>query len=88
MTRLLLPRDLYLLESTRVNVIMETSYEIDSCVRGFHVYKESWNLGLVPCSKPGALLCESFEKCLEPLVAIVGPFSAAYRPIRALSSAV
>ena len=41
MARLFLSRDLYLLEPTRVNIIMET-YEIDSCVRGFHVYKESW----------------------------------------------
>ena len=45
LARLLLSRDLYLLEPTRVNVIMETLYEIDNCVRGFHVYKESWNLG-------------------------------------------
>ena len=30
-------RDLYLIEPTHINVIMGT-YEIDSCIRGFHVY--------------------------------------------------
>ena len=56
-----------------VNVILETPYEIDSYVRGFHAYKESWNLGLTPCSETlsGGLLHKSFKKYLG---ALLSPF--------------